>query len=401
MSEDSYTETTTKGLGTRLGESIKGVLVGLVMVIAAFPVLFLNEGRAIHTARSIAECRRVVAPVKSNKIDTTKDGKLVQFNGQATTTDKLSDTDLPVSAVAIKLARKTEMYQWVEEKKEETKKEVGGSEKTTTTYTYKQKWSGDVEDSSSFKKPEGHSNPGKIPYASTEWQAANVNVGAYKLPETLVGDISKHEALNVVEEQLKALPGEMQARTKVSGGGFYIGNDPGSPRVGDLRVSYSIVKPGPVSVYGRQNGDTIEAYDTSAGVPCLRLDMGTLTAAQMFAAAESENAMLTWILRLVGILLMCIGLYSIFKPIAVLGDVIPFIGSALAFGLGLFAGLIGVSLSLVVIAVAWVFFRPLLGIPILIIGLAGIIGLVMLGKKKKAGATPVAAPAAPPAAPSR
>jgi hypothetical protein len=400
MSEDSYTETTTKGLGSRLGDSIKGVLVGLVMVVAAFPVLFWNEGRAVQTAKSLKEGRGAVVSVASAKIDTTKNGKLVHFNGQAVTTDKLSDPDLAVSVVAIKLARKTEMYQWVETKKEETKKEVGGSEKTTTTYTYAKKWSGDVEDSSSFKKQEGHSNPGAIPYASTEWQATNVNVGAYKLPDSLIGSISKSEKLTVAEEQLKALPKELKKSAKVSGGGFYIGQDPGSPAIGDVQISYSMVKPSPVSVLGQQSGDSLSAFQTKAGDALLRLDMGTLTAAQMFAAAEAENTMLLWILRIVGILLMCIGLYSIFKPIAVMGDVIPFIGSALAAGLGLFAGLIGVSLSLVVIAVAWVFYRPLVGIPVLIVGIAGIVGLVMLGKKKKAG-TAVAPLAAPPVAPAK
>jgi len=60
MSPDSYTEVTTKGLGSRLGASIKGVLVGVVMVTAAFPVLFWNEGRAVQTAKSLAEGRGAV-----------------------------------------------------------------------------------------------------------------------------------------------------------------------------------------------------------------------------------------------------------------------------------------------------------------------------------------------------
>ncbi len=50
---DSITEVSEKSWGARLMESIKGVLVGLALFIAAFPVLFMNEGCAVKTARDL------------------------------------------------------------------------------------------------------------------------------------------------------------------------------------------------------------------------------------------------------------------------------------------------------------------------------------------------------------
>ena len=50
----AVTETTTVSWGSRLGSSLKGVLVGLGLFIAGFPVLFWNEGNTVTRARARA-----------------------------------------------------------------------------------------------------------------------------------------------------------------------------------------------------------------------------------------------------------------------------------------------------------------------------------------------------------
>ena len=47
----------------------------------------------------------------------------------------------------------------------------------------------------------------------------------------------------------------------------------------------------------------------------------------MFAAARSSSSMLTWILRVVGFFMMFIGLSMVLRPLSVLADVLPFLGS--------------------------------------------------------------------------
>ena len=42
------------------------------------------------------------------------------------------------------------------------------------------------------------------------------------------------------------------------------------------------------------------------------------------------------------------------------------------------------GMSLVTIAIGWVFYRPLVGIPLLILGIGGIVAIVMMNKKKEA-----------------
>jgi hypothetical protein len=102
----------------------------------------------------------------------------------------------------------------------------------------------------------------------------------------------------------------------------------------------------------------------------------------MIAQAEQENKALTWGLRFLGFIVMMIGLNLIFKPLSVLADVVPFLGSLVGVGTGLIAFLIAISISFTVIAIAWVFFRPLLGIGLLVV--AGAAAYVIITKLKAA-----------------
>ncbi len=81
MDADSYTEFGGRSWGSRLIESIKGVLLGIVMFIVAFPVLFWNEGRAVQTAKSLGEGASEVVSVASDNVETTNEGKLVLCDG--------------------------------------------------------------------------------------------------------------------------------------------------------------------------------------------------------------------------------------------------------------------------------------------------------------------------------
>jgi hypothetical protein len=100
--------------------------------------------------------------------------------------------------------------------------------------------------------------------------------------------------------------------------------------------------------------------------------MGTYSADDMFDMAGKDNKNLTWILRAVGFLLMFIGLAMLFKPLSVLADLLPFLGNIVGMGAGIIAFFLSVVLSLFTIALAWLAYRPLLGI-FLIVAVCGII----------------------------
>jgi hypothetical protein len=106
----------------------------------------------------------------------------------------------------------------------------------------------------------------------------------------------------------------------------------------------------------------------------------------MIQKAQAENSMLTWILRLVGFVVMMAGLAMILKPLSVVADVVPILGSIVGAGLGFIAFLISAVLSLTTIAIAWIVYRPLLAGLLIVAAVALVV--VIKGKLNapKAGA---------------
>ncbi len=386
------TEVTSQSWFGRIGESIKSFLFGIVLFVAAFPVLFFNEGRAVKTEKSLKEGQGAVISVPADRVNPANDQKLVHLTGKATTVDTLADPEFNVSANAVKLRRRVEMYQWEEKKESSTRKKVGGGSETTTTYSYNKKWSDSVVDSSGFKEAGEHQNPSSMPYQSSSQQAQKVTLGAFTLTSSLVGKMSDYDPLPVNDESLQKLPKDVKSKVKVHDGVFYMGADPATPQIGDVRIAFSAVTPTDVSVVSKQTGSTFEPYRASAGMDIEMLKRGVHTAQAMFTSALQANTVLTWILRAVGFFMMFLGLLLFFKPISVIGDVIPLFGSMLAFGTGLFALAIAAVLSVGTVAVAWIVYRPVLGITLLVVAIAILVGLVMRGRKKVA-ATAAAKPA--------
>ncbi len=84
---------------------------------------------------------------------------------------------------------------------------------------------------------------------------------------------------------------------------------------------------------------------------------------------------------------MMAGISMAFRPLTVVADVIPFLGDILGLGVGIFAGIVSFALSVLTIAVAWLRYRPLLGIPLLALAIGLIVIFKVVGMKKKSAAS--------------
>ena len=369
MSPDSFTTTEDVSWGSRLLTSIKGVLYGLILVLVAFPVLFLNEGRAVRTARGLAQGETAVVSVLPDKVDPGNEGRLVHFTGRATTSDTLTDPQFGVSDTALRLLRSVEMYQWVEKQETSSEKQVGGSTKTTTTYTYTRQWRPELIPSDRFNQQGGHTNPASMAIAPQSWQASLVTVEAFSLPGRLVSALPAKDPVSV-PAALPASSGTELSKAKASGTGYYVGDDASDPQVGDLRVTFLAARPMDVSVLGQQVRDSVGPYLTQSKTEVLRIEPGLIAADVMFQHAATENAILTWVLRGAGFLAMLIGIILIFRPLVTIADVLPFLGGLLGAGVGVLAFSISVPLTLITIGLAWVAYRPMVGIALLAAGIA-------------------------------
>ncbi|MFZ2087062.1 MAG: TMEM43 family protein [Desulfobaccales bacterium] len=313
------------------------------------------------------------------------EGKLIHLTGMATTKENLTDPDFGVSAQAIKLERRTQMYQWEENQKSETVKNLGGSTTTRTTYSYEKVWSGSLIKSGDFKKP-GHNNPAHMSYPSKQFAARQVTVGVYQLSPGLINQVGGAEPFSF--EGMPPLPENLWGKAQWEGSSLYIGKNSQSPQIGDVMAEFQVVKPEMVSIIAQKYQNNLVPFRTSSGSSLEMLEDGVKSPEAMFQQAHEENKTLTWILRFLGALVFFIGISLILKPLSVTFDVLPFLGNVAEAGLGLVALVLALGLTMITVAVAWFYYRPLLAVALIL----GAVALFM-GFKKLRSPAPAPEPA--------
>ena len=393
----AYTETTSTSYGQRLAGSAKGMIGGLLVFIIGTGLLWWNEGRTVRTARAIGDAASHVESVADvSRVDASLNGKLIHASAFADTKDTLTDDLFGVREQAIKLDRKVEYYQWVEHSQRKKRDKVGGGEETITTYTYEQEWVKKPVNSSNFKESR-YRNANRVLSQVEERNemAQHVTFGAYTLPESFVASISGSEPVEVRmteeqrftwDERLHMLRPKVNTETSLvhtSANTVYLGLSPNSPQVGDVRVTFTKVPPADISLIAQVDGSTFKAYRAKNGQSFSRLQMGTVSADEMILQARSENNLWAWVLRVIGILLVVGGLKGMFGLLPMLFKVLPFLGSIVDAGVGLVSWILGLAWSFIIIAIAWLVFRPIIGISLLVLAIAGIVFLKRRGKKNE------------------
>ena len=444
----AYQEIKTVGYGSRVGSSFRSIGTGIILFLAGTALLWWNEGRAVKTERMLEEAGSAYVEMENpNKKDASLDGELICGTAMATTEDSLSDSQFGVGAKAIALKRRVEYYQWVEHASSSSEDKLGGSQETTTTYSYSLEWVPSPVQSSEFKDPAYQmKNMVLTTYEDSEQYAENVSWGAYKLSKSLISMISSREELqlSISEDLLKQLdqstqtayerfygvqkdqqpvqqPVQQQAiidsvRALLSdsakavldslqavndsinkqmenannkkdlkyihqaGNVLYFGRVPSSPEAGDVRITFEVVVPAKVTVMAVVDGDTFKPYKAKNGKRFQTLVMGKKSGDEIIDEEKEVNNIFLWILRIVGALMVIGGLKGIFAFIITILKVVPFIANIIGWGIGVVCTVVGIAWSLIIIAIAWLFYRPLLGISLLV--LAGFLVWVFAFKGK-------------------
>ena len=382
MSNENVTVTTSTSWFSRLGGALKGVMFGLVLILGSIILLSWNENRSITSIRTNNEGAKAVASVDANRVDPANEGKLIHISAPASAEGQRADGKLGIATDGLLLKRTVEYFQWVETSQSETRTKLGGGQETVTTYSYATQWTNAPVDSSSFKEAGGHQNPAATLEDET-FAAPQVSIGAYKGAADVVSQLSASTPLTPSAEQAQAASSALGKTATVQENVLYVGTNPASPQVGDMKITYHYVPQNTVlSVVGAQTQGNLTAFTAKTGSGILMVRTGTASADEMFQAAKAANKAMTWGLRALGVVLMIVGFNMILAPLGVLGDVVPFIGSLIRMGTGLIAGALGIALSLVVIAIAWIVFRPVLGISILVVAGAVVAGIFWLRRRK-------------------
>jgi hypothetical protein len=376
---DQYTEVTTQGWLQRLGGSFIAALIGLILVPLSIVVLYWNEGRAVDASRALSRGAAAIVEVNATAVDPQANGKLVHLTGMMQPTTPARDLVFGVTGDGLlRLSRNVEMYQWKETSSSQSQQSVGGSKTTETTYTYQRVWSPQPIVSAQFKQRDGHQNP-PMQVQSATFDGGQVKLGAYGVDPTLLNKLSIFTPLQVQS----APPAGYQAAAD----GFYQGQNPGQPAIGDVRVTFGAIPAQTISVAAAQSNGMLAGYRDANGYTIALAEPGVASAAALFHDEQQSESRLTWILRGVGFIAMLIGFVCMTRPLTMVFAVLPFLESLVGAGAFLVALTLAVPITLVTIAVAWIVHRPLIGVLLLVGALAALYVLRMLHPRRPATAT--------------
>ena len=361
MSNDRFVEVTRQGYFQRLAGSFGGIAIGFLLVIASVPLLWWNEGRAVKAQRALDEATRLVVDIDAGKAEAANNGKLVHVGGNAISHSPVRDGDLNVVFNdVILVARTVEMYQWVEQKDTRTVDEIGGGQRTETAYSYRQEWSQDWKNSEEFKHPTGHANVA-MPMKSQSWAATGTTLGAFTL---------EREVLLQLQDDAPRKPEKTPDGWKEDGDGVYRGGDPAAPKLGDLRVHYKVIaSPAPVSIMARQMGSGFETYEMPNGYQIFLVRDGIRSSEEMIKHQRDTEKLITWLLRGLGLILMWMGFCLVMGPLRALANVLPFLASVAGFAIAVVALALTLPIGLGTIGIAWLFYRPIMGLILLAVGI--------------------------------
>ena len=383
---DKFTETSYTSYGQNIGNSFKGIFIGILLIVGSIILLWWNEGRSVEQATALQEMQSKITTLSAPNYDSAQEGKAILIQGEVKPLSEVIDPEFNVKTDGLSLRRQVEMYQWKEHEKSTSKDKLGGGTETVTTYEYARTWSSNAIDSSSFKHPMNHENP-SMNYKSESFNT-DAMLGDFYLDRSVVsyiGASKTYAGLNTMPNQVGVAHNYKSY--------LYIGMNPSTPMVGDIKITYKYAPAGLYTFAGKEEGKKLIHYETSNGKSFIFARNGRVSAQTIFKEEFDANATLTWILRGVGLVLMFIGFTMFMGLIATLAKVIPMLGSLASGVTSIVAGIFTLILGSFVIALAWFSSRPIMSLIIIAVGVGIAFALGIFGKKKQTGFAPQGTPA--------
>lgn len=377
---DSISVTTHNSYGSRLGNSFKSILWWIVLIIISIVILAWNENNYVKQKSALKEWASIVQETSSDQINPELEWKEIHLYWTTASDDEqLQDNIFGISTNDLKLKRTVEMYQWYEESSETCSDNLWWSQDCTTEYSYHKKWSDEHISSNNFYQSSTHENPSDWEFESNERIKEPITLWAYTLTDVFVNQLTDYKTIDLSDQNFAISQNE---KFHINGDQIYIWTDPNQPAIWDLRITFSSIKPYTVSIVWKQLWNELTSYTVSNGRSIALLEAWNVSAEDMFLHAQKANQMMTWIIRLVWLLLMFCGFSALFRFIEILAKVIPFLSNII----GVWTSIIALWLTLIVwfitIWVAWLAVRPIIGISCLAVA-SGWMYLLMKSKKSK------------------
>jgi len=341
-------------------------LIGGAMLLTGSGILFWNEGRAVRTAAALDEgLRDVLIPETQEVVFDENNGALVLISGKLDIQDSLKDEKYGISMPSVKMRKIVQVYQWYETEDSVTAGREAADSHVEKSYSYSTDWLDHHVDSSNFASTLGHHNPHKDswPVNSSLVTNSRVKIGGFLLGSDLK---EKFGDFKPFTSDFKPA----NADFKIYAGLYYHSSNHWSPEVGDWRVQFSYAgRHGEeFTMVGRQSGREIRPYQTSAGEDILLLRPGLRDVSEVFNSEQWNNRTATWIYRLAGWLVSFLGLSCMSTLLEIFMDQHPLVRRVVSLSITNLHFSVSITVTLFIIGVAWVLYRPLLALLLVLFG---------------------------------
>lgn len=339
--------------------------IGFILFAAGITILFWNEGRAAHMIVSLDEALDSAITINAaNEVENNYEGRIVHIAGPIVIGEPLTEPDYDIQILAVKLKRRVQMYQWVEETMEQNYGDsIATFQSDSKTYYYSTQWRDRLIDSRSFYIQTGHHNPKKFPIESQTQVAESVFLGRYELGNEIKDRFDKY-----VELTSDTRPEDPSIKLHL--GLYYHSDDVFNPQVGDYRLLFSFagMEGELYTIVGQLHNGKVVPYVTSRNAKILLVYPGELSLAQVFKMEHHAQRLTTWGFRIVGWVCLFFGatctaslLHIILSRVYYLSSLAP--DPRYPAGANL---ILSFSLALVITSVAWALHRPWVGAGLLL-----------------------------------
>lgn len=241
---------------------------GAVLVLAGI-------GLVAMTARGMIHYHTIAGSHGGEMMDLGADGSLqpgqhgymVRLVGIPTVVEAPHDPEFNLRVNTPLLVRHVEMFQWREVR-------IG------TGVHYEQDWVDRWLDARHFREPARHANPGDgLPISNRPFEAGRVQMGGFTLSPALVQALP---GSGDVTPDPQSLPANLAASFSQYQDYLVTSAHPDSPRLGDVRVSWTEVPLREMTIVARVDGDHLVAASDAADGKGYNVAVGDVSLLDMF-----------------------------------------------------------------------------------------------------------------------
>ena len=296
-----------------MGKSISGGIgqtIAVILLLSGLGLTVWNEYRTIRVSLMLNKAEKELVEVDpSGAVDPALDGELVHLTGVTQSAEPIKDRETGVEADALLLKREVNYFQLAEYRDD-----------ATDEITYYEDWMDrPLSSQEYYKAAKRDVNFVYVRLADRKDTCSTVTLGGYRLPKDLIGwvrDYTTGMRITIPEENMSELRAQARSATAngagvpvhIFGNVIYVGPDPSEPQIGDVRIEYSIVPHGTVSVLGKAQGDEIVQYGSGREYHILSIMEGYHSAGEILDEERENNRGGGILVLIFGLILTAFGL---------------------------------------------------------------------------------------------